>query len=279
MNIPSFTILGGGPTVLMLHGIGGGHLSFAPQLESLACAGYRAVAWDMPGYGRSAPIEPYTFKGLAQSCITLIDALMGADAPGSAGTGSEAPGAGRAGAVTLLGHSMGGMVAQEVVARRPELVNRLILCGTSASFGKPDGDWQREFIAERTAPLDAGKSMADLAEVLVAQMAGPQALPEGLRLARHCMAQVHGSTYRRALEALVTFDRRANLPQIHVPTLLLAGEHDRNAPPQVMKKMAAAITGSTYLEMPGVGHLQNLEAPDDFDSLVLNFLALPRVLH
>jgi 3-oxoadipate enol-lactonase len=214
----------------------------------------------MPGYGHSAPIEPYTFKGLAQSCITLIEALQG-------------------GPVTLLGHSMGGMVAQEVVARRPELVSRLILCGTSPSFGKPDGDWQRDFIAQRTAPLDAGQTMAELAEVLVPQMIGPGSLPEGVKLATHCMAQVNPSTYRRALECIVTFDRRANLPLIHVPTLLLAGEHDRNAPPAVMKKMAAAIAGSTYLEMKGIGHLQNLEAPDEFDGALLNFLALPRVLH
>ncbi|HSV34020.1 MAG TPA: alpha/beta hydrolase [Ramlibacter sp.] len=259
MNVPAFTMLGGGPTVLMLHGIGGGHLAFAPQVETLASSGYRAVAWDMPGYGRSAPIEPYNFKGLAQSCITLIESLQCGD-------------------VALIGHSMGGMVAQEVVARRPELVNKLILCGTSPSFGKPDGDWQRDFVAQRTAPLDAGQSMADLAEVLVPQMVGPGSLPEGVRLATHCMGQVPASTYRRALEALVTFDRRANLPQIHVPTLLVAGEHDRNAPPSVMKKMADAIPRSTYLEMPGVGHLQNLEAPDEFDSLVLNFLKLPRAL-
>ena len=44
-----------------------------------------------------------------------------------------------------------------------------------------------------------------------------------------------------------------------------------------MKKMAAAIAGSTYLEMKGIGHLQNLEAPDEFDGALLNFLALPRV--
>ena len=64
-----------------------------------------------------------------------------------------------------------------------------------------------------------------------------------------------------------------------MPTLLLAGQYDRNAPPAMMKKMAAAIPSSTFLEMKGVGHLQNLEAPDDFDGLVLSFLALPRVLH
>jgi pimeloyl-ACP methyl ester carboxylesterase len=260
MNIPAFTVLGSGPTVIMLHGIGGGHLSFAPQVETLASSGYRAVAWDMPGYGHSAPIEPYTFKGLAQSCITLIESLQCGD-------------------VALVGHSMGGMVAQEVMARRPELVSKLVLCGTSPSFGKPDGDWQRSFIAERTAPLDAGQGMAELAAVLVPAMAGPAALPEGLQLAMHCMSQVNPSTYRRALEALLSFDRRANLGNIRIPTLLIAGEHDRNAPASVMKKMAGVIPGSTYLEMPGIGHLQNLEAPDEFDAFLLNFLALPRVLH
>src|SRR3954462_5600582 len=153
-SVPAFTTLGGGATtVLMLHGIGGGPLAFAPQVETLASSGYRAVAWDMPGYGHSAPIEPYTFKGLAQSCIQLIESL-------------------KCRQVILLGHSMGGMVAQEVVARRPDLVSRLILAGTSPAFGKPDGDWQREFIAQRTAPLDAGQTMEELAQVLVPQMIG-----------------------------------------------------------------------------------------------------------
>jgi 3-oxoadipate enol-lactonase len=260
-TLPTFTTLGSGPVILMLHGIGGGHRAFAPQVESFASLGYRAVAWDMPGYGRSAPIEPYTFKGLAESCIALIEALMQGPRP-----------------VILIGHSMGGMVAQEVVARRPGLVSHLILCGTSPSFGKPDGDWQRSFVAERTAPLDAGQSMAQLAEVLVPRMIGPGALPEGAQLATHCMAGVHPSTYRKALEALVGFDRRASLPLIHVPTLLVAGEFDKNAPPAVMRKMAEQIGGSRYAELPGIGHLQNLEAPDEFDALVLDFLAQSRAV-
>lgn len=258
-GLPTFTTLGAGPTVLMLHGIGGGHLAFAPQVETFASNGFRAVAWDMPGYGHSAPIEPYTFKGLAERCIALIESL-------------------KCGQVVLLGHSMGGMVAQEVVARRPELVTRLVLSGTSPAFGKSDGEWQREFLRQRTAPLDAGKSMAEMAEVLVPQMIGPGSLPEGVRLAQHCMGTVNPSTYRRALEALLTFDRRADLARIHVPTLLIAGEQDKVAPPAVMKKMAQAILGSTYIELPGIGHLQNLEAPDEYDAAVLRFLALPRQL-
>jgi 3-oxoadipate enol-lactonase len=258
-SVPAFTTLGGGPTVLMLHGMVGGHLAFAPQGETLATAGYRAVAWDMPGYGHSAPIEPYTFKGLAQSCVRLIESL-------------------KCEQVILLGHSMGGMVAQEVVARRPDLVNKLVLCSTSPAFGPRDGEWQREFIAQGTAPLDAGKSMAELAETVVPQMVGPGSLPEGVRLATHCMGLVPAATYRRALECIVTFDRSANLRNILVPTLLIAGEHDRNAPPAVMKKMAEGIANSTYIEMKGIGHLLNLEAPDDFDALLLNFLELPEPL-
>ncbi len=248
--IPRFTTLGSGPTVLMLHGIGGGHV---------------AVAWDMPGYGHSAPIEPYTFKGLAQSCIDLIDALQCAH-------------------VVLLGHSMGGMVAQEVVARRPDRVSRLVLCGTSAAFGKrTDGRsadaWAQQFIAQRTAPLDAGQSMAEVAQRLVPQMVGPGSLPEGLRLAEHCMAGVPAATYRRALDCLVTFDRQAALSAIGVPTLLIGGEFDRVAAPAVMKQMAEVIPDARYAELKGIGHLMNLEAPDDFDALLLDFLAQTRALH
>ena len=114
--LPTFTTLGSGPTLLMLHDISGSHLAFAPQVERFALAGYRAVAWNMPGYGRSAPVEPYNFKALAQSCAALIDAL-------------QVP------TVTLLGHGTGGMVAQELLARRPELVERLILCGAPARVG------------------------------------------------------------------------------------------------------------------------------------------------
>ena len=177
----------------------------------------------------------------------------------------------------LSGQSM-DREKQEVIARRPDLVTKLALCGTAASFGKPDGQWQQEFIAQLTAPLEAGQSMADLAQLLVPQMVGPGSLPEGVKLATHCMSLVPPATYRRALEALITFDRRANLPNIAIPTLVVAGEHDRNAPSTTMKKMADAIPRSTFIEMRGIGHMQNLEAPDEFDGLLLNFLALPREL-
>ncbi len=258
MRPPCYRALGDGPTILMLHGIGGGSAAFAPQVESFASQGFRAVAWDMPGYGYSAPIEPYTFKGLAQSAAALIETLDP--------SGGNAP-------VILIGHSMGGMVAQELIARRPGLVRALILSGTSSAFGKPDGAWQQRFIAERSAPLDAGQSMQELAEQLVPSMIGRSADRHGVKLAIDVMGAVPAATYRAALGALVTFDRRAALENIRVPTLLIAGEQDKNAPPAVMTAMQARIAGSEYLELGGIGHLANLEAPELFDSAVLSFLA------
>ncbi len=257
MTLPTFTSLGSGPTVLMLHGSAGGHLSFAPQVESLAVAGYRAVAWDMPGYGQSPPIDPYTFKGLAGRCIALIEALQARD-------------------LTLLGHGIGGMVALEVVARRPELAQRLVLCGTTASYGFAQAE---ERATRLTAGLDEGRSMGEVAQALVPQWVGPGSLPEGVRLAQHCMGLVHPSTWRRALAAMAGFDRSASLAQIHVPTLLVAGEHDRQATPQALREMGRAIASSTFIQLRGVGHLPHLEAPEEFDNALLNFLALPRLLH
>ena len=58
-------------------------------------------------------------------------------------------------------------------------------------------------------------------------------------------------------------------------TLLMGGEFDRVAPPALMRRMAGQIAGSRYVELPGIGHLMNLEAPDEFDGLLLDFLAEP----
>lgn len=259
MLLPHFTALGAGPTVLMLHGAAGGYRCFAPQVEHYAVQGFRAVAWDMPGYGRSAPVQPYGVRGLAQSCIHLIEALLPPEA-------SEVPADRRA--VALIGHGLGGMVAQEVVMRRPDLVDRLVLCGTTSG---PDSGWAAE-AQRQLALLDATPDMRRLAEVVLPQQTGPLALAEGVQLAHHCMAQVSPVAYRLALQAQAAFDRDAALAHIHVPTLLLVGEHDRCVPVSTIERMAGKIPGSRWVQMPGIGHWPNLEAPDAFDALVLEFL-------
>ncbi len=260
--LPTFTTLGHGPVVLMLHGSGGGFRSFAPQVETLASLGFRAVAWDMPGYGHSAPVEPYGFKGLAERCVALIEAL----AP---------PG----GQVALVGQGMGGMVAQEVALRRPDLVRQLVLAATAAAVA--EGDAYDRHAARCLNWLQAGPDREALAQTLLPRLVGPGALPEGVRLATFCQARVHAATWRRALAALRGFDRRAALGHIHAPTLLVAGAHDRVTPPATLRVMADAIGGSRCVALHGAGHLPHLEQPEDFDALLLDFLrhAQPAPLH
>lgn len=253
--LPSFATLGHGPPVVLLHGSGGGARTFAPQLESLASLGFRAIAWDMPGYGQSAPIEPYGFKGLAERGAALIEAL----APLTGG----AP-------VALVGHGLGGMVAQELVLRRPDLVRQLVLVASVAAVSADDGYGRH--VAQALAWLDEGRDMGWIAAERVPRLIGPGALASGVRLATHCQATVPAPTWRRALLALAGFDRRAALAHIAVPTLLVAGELDPLAPPPVLRAMAAQISGAHSERLAHTGHLPQLERPQAFDRLLLPFL-------
>ncbi len=254
MSVPAHLSRGAGDTaVVMLHGVGGGAPAWTPQLDAIAAAGYLAVAWDAPGYGATAPVEPYDMANLARSLEELLDAL---------------PVRWR----VLMGHSMGGMVAQEAVAAFPRKVDGLVLSATSPAFGKADGAWQQAFLAQRLGPLDAGRTMAELAPALVGAMVGPDAEPAGVKIATETMARVPGETYRKALHALLPFDRREALAAIRVPTLAIAGEHDSTAPPAVMERMAARIAGAEYRVLAGCGHLANLERPRSFNDVVLAWL-------
>jgi 3-oxoadipate enol-lactonase len=245
--------------VVFLHGIGGGGRSFAPQMASFAAAGYHPVALDLMGYGGREPVEAMSFEALAEDVEFSI-----------AKAGLERP--------ILVGHSMGGMVVQTMLRRAQLDYAAAVLSCTSPAFGNPAGDFQKKFVADRLAPLDAGRTMADIAPQSAANVFGPNAAPAGRALYIEPYAAVPEATYRAAVQCLVTFDERANLPNIKVPVLCLAAEHDRNAPPPVVEKMAGKIPGAYYLCLSGLGHMPNLEAPAAFEGAIFNFLdhVLPR---
>ena len=239
--------------VVFLHGIGGGARSFAPQIASFAARGYQPVALDLLGYGGRPPVDVMTFEALAEdveACI-IKSAL---DKP------------------VLVGHSMGGMLVQTLLRRRPDGYRAAVLSCTSPAFGNPSGDFQKKFVADRLAPLDAGKTMAQNAAPAADGMMGPDPDPAGRALFIETYAAVPERTYRAAVKSLVSFDERANLAAIKVPVLCLATEHDRNAPVPVVERMASKIPGAYYFCIAGRGHMPNLEAPAAFDVAIFNFL-------
>ena len=106
--------------------------------------------------------------------------------------------------------------------------------------------------------------MASLAPSLVKELVGDDPDTEGMELARDCMASVPEASYRASMLALLGFDQRKALDDINVPTLVLSGSKDKNAPAPMMAKMATYIPSSTYVELEGAGHLVNLEQPEGF---------------
>jgi len=240
------------PPLVFLHGIGGAARGWRVQLEAFSDR-YRTIAWDMPGYGGSPLLA-------SVSIATLADALR--DFLGQ--IGAKKP--------ILVGHSIGGMIVQQLLVQSPDIPAAVVLAQTSPAFGKPDGDWQKEFIGARLGPLDRGETMVSLAPALVSELVGDDPDIRGMELARDCMAAVPEATYRATMLALLGFDQRGALKNIAVPTLVLSGSKDKNAPAPMMAKMASYIPSATYVELEGVGHLVNLERPATFDAALDSFL-------
>lgn len=233
------------PKVVFLHGVGTDASSWALQLRhfSNTC---ECIAWDLPGYGGTAS---WDYETLADLPDYLAQSVGGFDLE----------------PVHWVGHSLGGMLAQEIAFQHPEWVRSLTLVATSPAFGRPDGEWQREFLKQRLAPLQAGKTLADLAEDAISRMSAASANPEGRACALQSMRQVPNAAYEQALRALVAFDRRAHLSEIAAPTLLVAGEQDTNAPAGVMQRMASRIPGARFVTYEETGHLVPLERPERFN--------------
>jgi len=240
-------------TLVFLHGIGGGRAAWQRQLPFFEAKGYATLAWEAPGYGSAPSVEPYTFENAARALELALDRLA-------------------SGPVVAVGHSMGGMIVQEAYARFPQKFSALVLAFTSSAFGGTSSDFAQQFIDARIKPLDLGRTMAEISARLMPTMHGAASDPSGLMLAAQVMASVPPETYRRAVAMLTTFDRRADLAKIKVPTLVLAGSEDMIAPPAMMERMAQKIPGSEYASLPGCGHLGPMDQPEAFNSALLAFL-------
>lgn len=266
MQIPEFLRSGSGADALvLLHGIGGRAKVWQPQLDSFADR-YTVIAWNMPGYGGSRPVPQLTFPVLADCLEALLDTLPNRR-------------------VHLVGHSMGGMVAQEFLRerakRRAKRLASVCLYATSPGLARPDTPEglaaaearARDFMELRIGPIDRGGSMREMAESLLGQLLAPNAPESARHAAIESISAVPPDVYRDAMRCILSFDGTAIVPNIAIPTLVIAGSEDRTMSPAVVESMARQIRGARYEVISGVGHLANIEKPEAFDRVLSNFLA------
>lgn len=175
------------------------------------------------------------------------------------------------GPLALAGHSMGGRVAIEVVARAPERIARLALLDTGAG-GVAEGEAEGRL---RLAELARREGMAAVAREWLPPMlsaagrANQKLVGSITAMLERCTPEVFAAQQRALIERP---DRSELLPAIPCPTLLVAGSEDAWAPPAQHAAMADAIPGGTARIIEGAGHMTPVEAPDALTALLLEWL-------
>jgi 3-oxoadipate enol-lactonase len=253
----------GGRPLLLLHGFTGAKEDFTEWLDPLAERGWHAVAPDHRGHGRSDKPESddaYSFSILADDSLALADAL----------------GWGR---FTLLGHSMGGMVAQLMATMSPQRLTGLVLMDTG--HGPVDG-LDADLVAAAVAIVRT-QGMEALADLL-ADLPSPLDTPAHLRLlaerpgyaefSDHKLRTTSGHLYAalapRFLDTPDRLDALRRLPAT-LPTLVMVGDQDL---PFIgpSERMAAAIPGATLTVIADAGHSPQFENPEAWWTSLSEFL-------
>jgi pimeloyl-ACP methyl ester carboxylesterase len=242
---------GEGPLAVFIHGFPLDHSVWLDQLRGLAHVRH-CVAPDLRGYGRSDPIvEPsLTMEVIADDIAGLIDAIGSADAD-------------------IVGISMGGYAALALYELRPAVVRTLTLIDTRATPDTPEAKDARDSLAEQL--LEGGRTA--FAGKVLPTLLGPDPSPA---IRARVRSMVEDTRYETMVASLAGMkersDRSGLLPQIAVPTLVVAGEHDVLTPPAQARAMAQTIPGARTTIVPRSGHLPPLERPDEVNSALIELL-------
>jgi len=254
-----YELHGSGDPLVLINGLGYDLWMWHKMVPGLA-EHFQVLTFDNRGAGQSdKPAGPYSAQMLAADLAGLLEAL-----------GIEQ--------AAIMGHSMGGFVAQALVLNRPDVVSKLILSATN--FGGPNHipvtqeamvilmdtqadpvDRLRNGIAVSCAPGFA-EANPELIDAWVAHRIETPLDPQGYQ------AQLAIGLSLTAAEA--SFEPR--LKSIHTPTLILFGEHDKVVPPGNAELLAREISDSKTIILPGAGHFFPLEVPDAANEAIIRFL-------
>lgn len=246
---------GSGPPVVLLHAFPLSSAMWLAQREALA-GQYRIITPDQRGFGGSAlGDDPPNLDFVADDIAALLDAKNLATA-------------------VVGGLSMGGYVAMALLRRHPHRVRALVLADTKAGADAEPARANRERIA---AAVESEDTQILLDEVLPTLVGFTTSASRPLVLGR-----VRGMV-QSAPAAAVAWAQRAmaarpdsteTVARIAVPTLLIVGEEDALSPPDEAERMATAIPGARLVRIPAAGHLSAVEAPEQFNAAVTEFLAI-----
>ncbi len=241
----------GNPVVLLLHGLGATSDSWAAQVPVLVEAGYRVIAPDARGFGRSTYRGHTSVPAMAADMAELLRRLEISSAH-------------------VVGISMGGTLALQLALDHSTYVQSLLLANTFAKL-RPDAlsGWlyfalrlllvhtlgleaQARAVVRRIFPRE---NQDHLREALVEQIM--QADPRG---------------YRATMRALTRFNIEGRLAEIGVPTLVITGEKDTTVQPKNQRALAALIPGARQMVIPEAGHAVIVDQPQVFNRELLKIL-------
>lgn len=244
----AYTLCGRGTDVVFLHGWMCNRTFWQRQCRELAGRNFRCLAVDFRGHGDSeAPTGGYSIEQLAADLSAMM-ANLGI------------------GPAVIVGHSMGGMVAQQFCLERPEQTAALVLVATIASDGED------RLISKRIAADATGMGFARAFDRHFDAWFAPGA-PESVRgWVKRRMRSTPDEVGLELVGAYGRFDLTGRLAEIRRPTLVIGTRSDDSAPPGQSRRLAGLIPGSRLALIEDCGHFPMLEKPESLSRALLPFL-------
>jgi pimeloyl-ACP methyl ester carboxylesterase len=247
----SYRQSGHGSALVLLHGIGSASGSWLHQLEGLT-AQLHVLAWDAPGYGQSTHLvaaQPQA-TDYAQRLWEWLDTL-----PLNLAR------------LTLVGHSLGALMAAAAAGQRPDRVGRLVLLSPALGYGMAPAPVREAKRNDRLALLER-LGPAGMARERGAVMLSAQAKPEQISHVQHLMAAIDPKGYTQATHMLANEDLRRLLASVRCPVEVACGSADTITPPSACEALARDF-GVPCASLGPVGHACAIEAPDAVNALLL----------
>lgn len=259
----NYAEIGTGRAIVFVHGLGGCWQNWLETMPPMAELGHRAIALDLPGFGASPmPAERISIPSYAE----LIDRFC-------TELGIEG--------CTLVGNSMGGLIAAEVATRGPAWLERLVLvsaAGISHATMRSEPAALAASAMALTQPFLRWLDMPAMKRRGLRQLAVGGVARHPLRLRPELLAEQLTNGFAapgfvQATAALTGFDLRERLRLIEVPTLIIWGRNDRVVPAADATGYVERIAGSRLVVFDDCGHVPMLERPVRFNRLLAEFSA------